>query len=80
MDHVLPQRDQMVTHKPPSHIEVSLRTQQLLLKHIAEDRQEKEHLTGELNATNNRTRIAHLIVAKNKKRLWKLLHKFFSKK
>ena len=46
MDHVLPQRDQMVTHKPPSHIEVSLRTQQLLLKHIAEDRQEKEHLAA----------------------------------
>jgi hypothetical protein len=52
----------------------------LLLKHFAEDRQEKEHLAAELNAINNRTRITHLIAAENKKRLWKLLQKFFSKK
>jgi hypothetical protein len=76
----LPKRDRMFTHQPPSQLEVSLRTQQLLLKHIAEDRQEKEHLAAELNAINNRTRIMHLIAAENKKRLWKLLRKFFSKK
>ena len=76
----LPKRDQMITHQPPSQMEVSMRMQQLLLKHIAEDRQEKEHLAAEMNVIHNRTRITHLIAAENKKRLWKLLWKFFSKK
>ena len=34
----LPKCDQMISHQPPSQLEVSLRTQQLLLKHIDEDR------------------------------------------
>ena len=55
-----------------------MRTQQLLLKHMAEDRREKEHLAAELNATNNRTKIVHMVAAENKKLLWKLLRKFFS--
>jgi hypothetical protein len=46
-----------------------LRTQQLLLKHIVEDRREKEHLASELNALNNQTRITHLIANENKKKL-----------
>jgi hypothetical protein len=76
----LPQHDRMVTHQPPTQLEVSFRTQQLLLKHIAEDRLEKEHLATELNAIKNRTRITHLIADENKKRLWNILRKFFSKK
>ena len=50
------------------------------MQHIAEDRHEKEHLASELNAINNRTRIMHLIADENKKRLWKLLRKFFTEK
>jgi hypothetical protein len=76
----LPQRDRKILPQPPSQLEVSLRTQQLLLQHIAEDRREKEHLASELNALNNRTRIMHLIADENKKRLWKLLRKFFTEK
>ena len=63
-----------------SNVTRSLRTQQLLLKHIAEDQCEKEHLTSELNAINNRTRIMHLIADENKKRLWKLIRKVFTEK
>src|SRR5215216_4023862 len=44
----LPQRDRLLNSQPPSHLDVSLHTQQLLLKHMAEDRQEKEHLAAEL--------------------------------
>ena len=76
----LPKRDLQLNTQPPSHIEVSMRTQQLLLKHMAKDRQEKEHLAAELNAIHNRTKVVHMITAENKKRLWKLLRKFFSKK
>ena len=76
----LPQRERMITPQPPSHLEISLRTQQLLLQHIADDRREKEHLASELNAINNRTRVMHLIADENKKRLWKLLRKFFTEK
>jgi hypothetical protein len=76
----LPQRDQKISPQPPSQLEVSLRTQQLLLQHIAEDRRKKEHLASELNVLNNRTRIIYLIADENKKRLWKLLRKFFSEK
>jgi hypothetical protein len=77
----LPQRDTFLsTIQPPSQLEISLRTQQLLLQHIAEDRHEKELLTSQLNAINNRTRLVHLITDENKKRLWKLLRKFFSTK
>ena len=76
----LPKRDRMITHQPPSQLEVSLRMQQLLLKHIAEDRQDKGHLAAKLNAINNQKRITRLIADENKKRLWKLLWKFFSKK
>ena len=47
---------------------------------MAKDRREKEHLAAELNAINNRTKVVHMITAKNKKHLWKLLRKFFSKK
>ena len=54
--------------------------QWLLLKHIAEDRREKEHLAAELNAINNRTCITYMIADENKKRLRKLLRKFFTKK
>ena len=35
----LPKRDRLPNTQPPSHLEVSMRTQQLLLKHMAEDRQ-----------------------------------------
>ena len=65
----LPQRDRKITPQPPSQLEVSLRTQQLLMQHIAEDRREKQHLASELNAINNRTRIMHLIVDENKESL-----------
>ena len=40
----------------------------------------KEHLASELNAINNRTRIMHLIADENKKRLSKMLRKFFTEK
>ena len=70
----------MITPQPPSHLEISLRTQQLLLQHIADDRREKEHLASELNTINNRTRVMHLIADENKKRLRKLLRKFFTEK
>src|SRR3989337_2395431 len=40
----LPQHDRQPNTQPPSHLEVSLHTQQLLLQHMAEDRREKEHL------------------------------------
>ena len=33
----IPQHDQKISPQPPSQLEVSLRTQQLLLQHIAED-------------------------------------------
>ena len=35
----LPKRDRMPNTQPPSHLKVSMRTQQLLLKHMAEDHQ-----------------------------------------
>ena len=76
----LPQRDRQANTQPPSHLEVSLHTQQVLLRHMVEDRREKEHLATELNAINNRTKVVHMITAGNKKCLWKLLLKFFSKK
>lgn len=76
----LPQHDRQPTSQPPSHLEVSLHTQHLLLQHIAEDRREKEHLAAKLNSINNRMKVVHMITAENKKRLWKLLRKFFSKK
>ena len=47
---------------------------------MVKDRQEKEHLAAELNAIHNRTKVVHMITVENKKRLWKLLRKFFSKK
>ena len=49
----LPQRNRMITHQPPSQLEVRSHTQQLLLKRIAEDRPEKEQIATELNAINN---------------------------
>ena len=76
----LPKRDRLPNTQPPSHLEVSMRTQQLLLKHMSEDRHEKEHLAAELNALHNRTKVVHMITTGNKKPLWKLLQKFFSKK
>ena len=47
---------------------------------MAEDHQEKEHLTIELNAINNQTKVVRMVTDENKKRLWQLLQKFFSKK
>ena len=47
---------------------------------MAEDHREKEHLATELNAINNRMKIVQMITTENKKHLWKLLRKFFSKK
>ena len=47
---------------------------------MAKDHQEKEHLAAELNAIHNRTKVVHMITTENKKHLWKLLRKFFSKK
>ena len=47
---------------------------------MVKDRQEKEHLAAELNAIHNQTKVVHMITTENKKRLWKLLRKFFSKK
>ena len=76
----LPQHDRQPNTQAPTHLEVSLHTQLLLLKHMAEDRQEKEYLATELNAINNRTKVMHMFMTENKKRLWKLLRKFFSKK
>jgi hypothetical protein len=70
----------LLSIQPPSQLEVSLRTQQLLMQHIAEDRRKKELLASQLNEINNRTRLVHLITDENKKRLWKLLQKFFSTK
>ena len=76
----LPQRDHHPNTQPPSHLEVSPRTHQLLLKHMAGDCQEKENLHAKLNAIHNETKVVHMITAENKKRLWKLLQKFFSMK
>ena len=72
----LPKRDHQPNTQPPSDLEVSLRIQQLLVKHMAEDRQEKEHLAAKLNAIHNRTKVVHMITTQNKKRLWKLLRIF----
>ena len=72
----LPQHDRLPNTQAPSHLEVSMLTQQLLLKHMAEDRQEKEHLGAKLNAIHNRTKVVHMITTQNKKRLWKLLRIF----
>ena len=76
----LPKRDRLPNTQPPSHLEVSMRTQQLLLKHMAEDHQEKEHLAVEINVIHNQTKVVHMITAENKKHLWKLLQKYFSRK
>ena len=75
----LHKRDRLPNTQPPSHLEVSMHTQQLLLKHMAEDRQEKENLAVELNAIHNRTKVVHMITTENKKRLWKLLRNIFLK-
>lgn len=61
-------------------MEISLRMQQLLLKHMEDDRKEKEHLVNELNRIENKAHLTYLIDSENKHRLWKLLRKFYSKK
>ena len=74
----LPKRDHLPNTQPPSHLEVSMCTQQLLLKYMAKDHQEKKHLAAKHDVFT--TKVVHMITAENKKRLWKLLQKFFSKK
>lgn len=76
----IPQREKIFKSLPPTHMEVSMRTQQLLLQHITEDQRKKEHLAKEPNSLHNRTRLLPLIVDENKKCLWKLLQKFLSEK
>jgi len=74
----LPKHDRLPNTQPPSHLEVSMCTQQLLLKYMAKDHQEKNYLAAKHDVFT--TKIVHTITAENKKRLWKLLQKFFSKK
>lgn len=76
----IPWRERKFRPQPPTQLEVSMHMQQLLLQHITEDRQEKEHLASELNVLHSHTRLLHLIAGENKKRLWKLLRKFFIEK
>ena len=45
---------------------------------MAKDHQEKKHLAAKHDVFT--TKVVHMITAENKKRLWKLLQKFFSKK
>lgn len=51
-----------------SHLEVSVQTQQLQVKHMQQDRREKEHLNSEINNVANIARVLQLFVQEDKRR------------